>query len=502
MPIYQPEGISKRIWADDQDALVQSVGSMLALNTLYTEGSMIKEAASAAFSRAELNDLKPPKGNFMVHQIGIGAHEKYGWNRNGDAFFKEALVKYHPTFVTKARMYREHRNYDPNLAVGIVKAAKYNYEMDRTEQVLWGEINKCPDVYEMAKQGKETSYSMACMVPFDICNVCGNRAKNVANYCDDLKKNMGGYDERHKKYAFAINEKPEFNDMSEVRRPADRTAWSLSYGFNAGDELMKAASASMYQAAGSSLHLPIPTQRLDTGFKSLLKKLANYETACRNAVASGSFNGPEWQKRIWDHADLRGSLTIFEPGDFGKVAALRPATLFKLLAKKACILDLPELISLFEGSHISKTACDCHVVGAKPFMADVFDMMNDIAEKEEPLPFLPSFMPAAYSEDRDPAYDNQIDNLMDLAERNFSCGKTTPPSATTITIIIKRGSASGSIPAARSRQSADMAMIYGIYKLAALRSIIQARPDLNEDVLTFIAAAQNLQPYRTNAPMA
>lgn len=493
MSIYQQEGIAKRIWADDQDALVQSVGSMLALNTLYTEGGHVKEAASAAFSKSELDGLKPPKGHFMVHQIGIGAHEQYGWNRNGDTFYKEALVKYHPTFVTKAKMYREHRNYDPNLAVGIVKAAKYNYEMDRTEQVLWGQISKCPDVYEMAKQGKETSYSMACMVPYDVCNVCGNKAKNVARYCSDLKQNMGGYDDRLKKYAFAINEQPEFNDMSEVRRPADRQAWSLSYGFSPGDDLMKAASASFGRSAGSPLLLPIPSQRLDAGYKKLLSKLAAYEEQCRNAVTSGAFSGEEWQKRIWDHADLRGSLTVLEPHEFEKAASLRPATLFKLLAKRACILDVPELISLFEGSHISKTACDCHVMGAKPFLADVFDMMNDVAGRGEPLPFLPGFLPSAYDEDCDPSYDGQIDNLMDLAEKKFSCGKGTPPSSATITIIIKRAN---SVRPVTSRAAADMALVYGIYKLAALKSIVDARPDLDPDVLTFIVAAQNLQPFR------
>jgi len=181
-----------------------------------------------------------PDDELPVHLLAVGGTEYYGPNRNADGFREKTCKTYAKTFKKYARFYRNHLNKDPRISYGTVKEALYNPEMHRIELIVG--INKTksaaerngnlvdPRLVEDILAGRQPGVSMACRVAYDVCSWCGNRAKNRSEYCDDacsgggLKKNAGvvlscGH------VLHADNPEPQFFDISEVTRPADRTAY-------------------------------------------------------------------------------------------------------------------------------------------------------------------------------------------------------------------------------------------------------------------------------------
>lgn len=123
----------------------------------------IKSAASDAFTANALREHAPDDKHFMLHVIAMGAGETYSCNRNGDYFSKEALEKYHDTFVKHGCFFREHRNRcQKTQGIGTIKASAYNDRMQRVELIVWGDKEKAEKEYEMAKSGKALSFSMSC----------------------------------------------------------------------------------------------------------------------------------------------------------------------------------------------------------------------------------------------------------------------------------------------------------------------------------------------------
>lgn len=55
-----------------------------------------------------LDRVKFAADEVPTHFIGLGAHEAYGGNRNGDTFREKGLIRYTPTFEKLARFYRNH----------------------------------------------------------------------------------------------------------------------------------------------------------------------------------------------------------------------------------------------------------------------------------------------------------------------------------------------------------------------------------------------------------
>lgn len=151
--------IEKIIPGDSQEALIKTAGRLI---QVYESFKHIKQAASRVFSRQELESYAPPKGKFMSHAITLGAYDRYGMNRNRDGWTDRELRGRHSTFETNARNYREHDNDDPKKAVGEVKAAKYDPELQRGEIVFWTDIDKAASEFERARRGEEQHGSMAC----------------------------------------------------------------------------------------------------------------------------------------------------------------------------------------------------------------------------------------------------------------------------------------------------------------------------------------------------
>ncbi len=186
------------------------------------------------------------KGEIPIHLIALGATEYYGPNRNFDGFTEECCRKYHDTFVKHARWFHGHQNRDKAKSYGIIKYSSYNEPMHRIELVVAlngtkeaAERNKGllaeKELEKLARDDDNWSVSMACKVAYDVCSMCGNKAKTRADYClgedeggscpgGGCKYNLGKVAEDGR-MTYVDNPHPLWFDISDVYKPADRIAY-------------------------------------------------------------------------------------------------------------------------------------------------------------------------------------------------------------------------------------------------------------------------------------
>lgn len=218
--------IEKIIAGDSQEELIKQAGQML---QVFESRAHIKSAASRVFPKATLQEFAPPPGHFLSHMITMGSADKYGANRNADLWSDRELKKSHHTFVTHARNYREHKNQKPEYAIGVIKAARYDADLERGEVLMWTEIQKAAAEFERARAGEEQSGSMAASVEHDVCKCCGFISKYAQERCDHIRYTPGKWYPEFQKYAHMDNIGPIFKDYSFVGRPADRIAHFMNY---------------------------------------------------------------------------------------------------------------------------------------------------------------------------------------------------------------------------------------------------------------------------------
>ena len=241
-----------------------------------------------------------------VHQIVVGATESFGPNRNGDGFPADVCEKYAHTFEKFGRIYRNHKNQDPNESYGrIIKAAFYP-PMQRIELLIGfngsektAAINggKVADKeLEKLARDEDLPFSMGCRVPYDVCSSCGNHARTRDDYCTGETCPHGGLRDNITKVAsdghilHAINTKPTFFDDSVVWRPADRTAYAF------GRLLTKTAKACVMSGAELAImeSLTAPLELLLSAPESQMltqESQDTYKLACQMAREDA-----HWQK--------------------------------------------------------------------------------------------------------------------------------------------------------------------------------------------------------------
>ena len=185
---------------------------------------LTKQAADDRISEYVLQSLKPNAGKFYLHINAMGAGEYYGSNRNADYFPEQMLKEYHKTFEETGFVYRHHINTDPKKAMGKVILSIYNDRMHRVELIVEVDKELGKDIYEKIARGEFPKTSMACKTPWDVCSVCGNKARTTQAYCDHLKTQPNKLMPNGTK-VMALNLAPlRFFDISIVIRPADPTS--------------------------------------------------------------------------------------------------------------------------------------------------------------------------------------------------------------------------------------------------------------------------------------
>ena len=280
--------LDKRILPESFDFGVPSVDIIDASRALGLDKKAMGKRASAFDDILDNLEVKPNRT--YLHVITTGAMEKYGANRNADAFNETAcehtcphpengapktiklgggLKEYHDKSYMdkKAGVYQEHNTKD-TAPSGEIIAAKYNDDMHRGELLIAVDTEKWAPRLQKKASGENIYLSMGCVVPHDLCSVCHRMAKTAKEHCDHFKY-MRTTTLDDGTQVSVINDRPSFYDISGVDVPADRIAYVLRKV--ASGDMAKTASAEALAALGSR------SPMLFTKAARLLSKLAEME---------------------------------------------------------------------------------------------------------------------------------------------------------------------------------------------------------------------------------
>lgn len=454
--------MEKLIHSDDaQDGLIAAAGGALAF--LFENTTQVKSASSSAMSEALMQQHLPDDKHFGVHLIAMGSGENYAHNRNGDHWPEDELKDRHHTFVKNGHFFREHRNRDPKLAIGSVKASAYNEDMDRVELIIHGDKEKAAPEYARFRDNKSSSYSMSARVVGDICSCCSHFAKKSAEYCQHAKRHMNQWLPEFSKFAFVRNVKPTFFDISDVGYPADRIAHHLEYLHGKG-ELEKAASAEFHGSAwlAEQQGLVLPSEQI-TGCASpvrqaWLEKLASLETRVEQLQRQPDGSPlSHFLKYAIQHTGSECPITAEE---FQRLRNTDHQVLFNKLANRGAVLPFQWFAALALNEPLEKIASHPTTQAAAAHLPRVFRQLRD---QDHDAELETSFLPA--TDYKSSCWNGDpIDGLLDQITPHYSIH---PEQARVrimrITIVPGIKCASGSPDVtARGKQLADA---YGCYKL-------------------------------------
>lgn len=449
---------------------------------IVKSASDLKKQASTIF-KCGYDKLQPPEGKTGIHLVALGAMETYGFNRNADGWKQADCKSRYNTFVTHGHVYQHHRNKDPKKALGEIKAAAYNPDMDRIELYIWADNEKAKDHLERLEKTGEVPFSMAATVPSDTCSYCGATRKGPGdpNECDHIKYELGKVAEDGK-FIGMINNDPTWFDISFVGRPADRIAWSLKTASGMTDSI-KAA-----EFEGVTLPDDLALES-DSGMRKLaaLKELAAMQIRiagwCKKASA------PSKDDRYL--FELRKLASLQVPDDM--LTTLReygPRDAFGALADAGVILDARSFFKYAMGPSYSEV---------EPYLSNIEQAVREVIEKaaEEGcgagLCLNTEFDPF-------PAGDLRSRPLpRDFVEKLASYGVDDAVSK------IMAVTLSGETPRFRvdekpengvsSSVSVKLAEKYVAYKLAAIDAVLNSRYGVNRNKnhLAAVTAAQDLK---------
>lgn len=409
-------------YQDDQASVLEACGGVM--NHLINTERGVKSAASELIGKDVIEQHRPPDDHFLIHSIAMGDQETYGPNKNADGWPKQALERRHQTFVTNGHFYREHRNRDPKQKIGDIKYAAYKPVKDggmgRVELLKWGSKKLAEEEYELAKAGKELCFSMSARVPEDVCSCCDKHSKSASEYCDHLRFRALQYLPEFRKYAYAVNPDPTFFDDSRVVRPADRIARFLDYKFPDAD-MRKAASSQRQVIMGAEWAewegVSIPDTYLPDGHEGrFLMKLAAEEAWMPEADENYGMSKKATFACAYAPFALMDDATDEQLAQFRR---LRPGTLFRELAKRACIMSFPTFAAYATGGDIESTKQDTAFLHAAiELMPDMFSKLAACGCQADLL--------STFSADNefsalcDPSASDVVQRVMGQAERNFS----------------------------------------------------------------------------------
>ncbi len=229
--------IEKRIESSSEDTFwdLWSVDDGI-VKTASATGGTIPKVAEEVVSKKEFD---PRFRYILVSAVGSGEH--WGPNRRGDYFPEgdllglqgqnelrsgESPIARFLTFL-KAKYYRRHKNKTHDPHYGHVEDVIYDPDMHKVILLIAVDKEKAPDIVRRIDDDELTSVSMGCNVKFDVCSICGNKAKTLKDYCPHLKHEMNRvYPDGRK--VFAINTTPRFFDISDVITPAWEGGFQLA----------------------------------------------------------------------------------------------------------------------------------------------------------------------------------------------------------------------------------------------------------------------------------
>ena len=257
------------------------------LGKKFSLGSVVEETGEARIKLANFDELreqgsdiasfistfKPDPGYVYLHVIAMGAGEYYGCNINGDYFPEKDLIERHHTFVTNAKVFKEHDNKPTSPSYGHVVFSWYNPKMHRVELILAIDKVKGKEFVDRQARGEQLEVSMGCKVREDVCSICGNKARKRSDYCEHILRDKRKiYPDGRQPYM--INYNPTFFDISIVRRRADKIAYVLEK-VASQDTTVSSLNAQAFDELDSLIPFAEPPQVFD--IEEDFEKTANVE---------------------------------------------------------------------------------------------------------------------------------------------------------------------------------------------------------------------------------
>jgi hypothetical protein len=476
------EGLRKLTFSDQYSPEV-GVGLQLVEDT-----AVFGKTANVTFDCTS-DALKPDKDHVGIHAVALGDFEHYGMNRNGDGFPKKACQTRHDTFVTHGHVFVGHKNSDREHSVGQIVKSAYNEPMGRIQLFLHAHKDKAQSqLHKLAQEGSH-SFSMACRVPFDRCDMCNTLRKSAAdpNQCEHIRDSLG-QTFPDGKVACTQNDYPTWFDMSFVSRPADRIAWNLKVAMEHG------TMDAVKQAESSGLWVPDALEYDVPGYKHKfedLQKLAAFEAKYQALEQAGTRRG--YDRYLWD---LRKA-AAYELTD-AHVDCLRrfsPEQVFSKLAEHGVIMDAATFFKFALGTDYDTLS------GTMPAILD--DVRSEL--------FTRLYKQGSYQRAcRNAYFDVDTKRMQEYGWGHatelsrFVSGKIASAGAFVgagvegriIEATICGGQPHVSMPlsvkVATENQVHRGAEIYAAYKLSALSAMAAYHKQANADALLALAAVQNL----------
>ncbi len=248
----------------------------------FESNSLIKQAADSRIQEYATN-IDPIPGKMYLHINAMGAGEFYGANRNADYFPESNLLDYYKTFETSpAHVFRHHINKDPARSIGKVLFSVYNERMHRVELIAEVDKELGRDIGEKIAMGMYPSTSMACKTPYDVCSICGNKARTRQEYCSHLSTQLGRLLPDGRK-VMALNLGPlKFFDISIVIKPADVTSSILQKV--AGVEVVSSADLAESEGLSDSIIKESSINKLSEFIKEIEGTVVDADPVLQNIL--------------------------------------------------------------------------------------------------------------------------------------------------------------------------------------------------------------------------
>lgn len=303
----------------------------------------------AAESLDYIKHVKPQPNKTIILVLAMTAGEYYGCNRNGDAWAEKPMIVAgtrinegdvlpvtYKTFETDANVFKHHINKDPKKRIGDVLRAFYNWPMHRVELLLSLDNDRASDVIQEIHQDKFPAVSMGCKIPYDICNICGNKAPTRKQYCKHAQFHLGQY-LPNGKLASVWNPRSRFFDISCVRRPADRVGFMMKKVANIPEIRSSAELGERVAFLSGKL--------ADARKLSVLNKVINGES-----VATKNDAGELSVEKDYADSVAKPAATGSPPLDDSILRELlkqRPAEVLSTLTSMGIFLTTPEFLKFF-----------------------------------------------------------------------------------------------------------------------------------------------------------
>ena len=209
-----------------------------------------------------------------------------------------------------------------------------------------------------------------CRIKFDVCVVCGNKARNRSEYCDHAKFNLGNYLPNGKR-VIVLNPSPRFFDFSLIRKPAERIAYMIK---KVADVIEVVSSAEMGERIEN-------LQTKSAAFKklSLIKKVMEGQ-----AVAAKDDDGEITRLNSFkDHIAIPATKETPALGDetIRELIKYRPAEVLSTLSSMGIIMTTPEFLKFFVWKAVPDVEIPIDALNrAVALQGEIFDLL---AEKPE-----------------------------------------------------------------------------------------------------------------------